>query len=153
MIVTCLGDVVWPSLFVAYYYYASFAILLGFLVEWVVFHHWLGFAWKRAFFAALVANALSAALGVVLIPLSGLGWEFTIGLLMRRIGEIGTFNPVTWIASWLLAVLVNTLVEIVPLVWAFKVKWSWRLFTVVLLANFASVAFAFLMSLFMTPPQ
>jgi len=153
MTFTCLANVVWPSLYVAHYYYASWAIVFGFAIEWIAFRFWLHFSWKKAFLASLVVNALSASLGLILMPLSGLAWELTGGRVLWHMGGIGTFNPVSWTVSWILAVLLNAVIEFWPLVWPFHVKRSWRLFGIVFLVNMASVAFAFVASLFMVEPR
>ncbi len=149
---TCLANLVWPSIYVVHYLFASGAIVLGFVVEWLAFRAWVGFSWKKAFLAALVVNALSAALGCILIPLSGLAWEFTGFQLLQSMGAKGTFNPYSWAASWLLAVVINCLVEYWPLIWPFRAKRSWRLWGIVLLANLISVGFAFIASLIMERP-
>ena len=91
----------------------------------------------------MVVNALSAGLGIILIPLSGLAWELTGGQFVL------TFSPGSWTAAWLLAVLVNAVVEFWPLVWPFRAPRTWRVFGIVLAANAVSVAFAFVASLFM----
>jgi hypothetical protein len=141
-----LADVIWPSLYVTEYFYASWAVLVGLACECLVFRFWLRFSWKRAALAAVVVNALSGALGIILIPISGLAWELTGGQAFE------TFGPTSWAAAWVLAVLVNAVVEFWPLVWPFRAPRTWRVFGIVVAANALSVGFAFVASLFMKRP-
>ena len=130
----CLADMIWPGLYVTYYYYASWAVLVGLAAEWL---------------AAVVVNALSAGLGLILLPVSTLmlsGFtELALGVQASTSGE--------WVATWLLVVLVNAAVEFWPLVWPFCARRSWRLLWIVLAANAMSVAFAGAASLLMAMPE
>ena len=140
---------IWPGLYVTYYYYASWAVLVGLAAEWLAFRLWLQFSWRKALLAAVVVNSLSAGLGLILLPVSTLmlsGFtELALGVQASTSGE--------WVATWLLVVLVNAAVEFWPLVWPFCARRSWRLLWIVLAANAMSVAFAGAASLPMAMPE
>ncbi len=100
--------------------------------------------------ATLLANLGSSAVGILLIPLAGIAWEFFPGALYMRALNWGTFNPVTWLATFLMAVFINTFVEAYIYRRGFKFQVRRREFWLVFLANALSVGIAF-GSLFVMP--
>ena len=89
-----------------------------------------------------VANLVSAILGLLLIPVSGI----LIEILTIPFGG-GTFQLSHWILDYLCAVLVNTCVEGLALKWIFKYQFKpnfWWLFC----ANLMSVLICLLSLLF-----
>ena len=70
---------------------------------------------------------------------------------MYRFLNIGTFNPGTWVATFLMATLATTAVEAAVVKWGFKIALGWRRFGILGLANTLSVAIAFV-SLWLRPP-
>ena len=105
---TLLADVVWPALFLEMRLLSWWVILLGLLVEWPFVRLLTHFAWTKAFLADVAMNAASTIFGVLLLPVGGL-------FVLEPIGEatfyhrfnVGTFNPVTWAATFVLAVVLS----------------------------------------------
>jgi hypothetical protein len=130
--------------------FSWWAIGIGLLIEFF-FVRWL-FRLNicRAVLATLAANAVSALAGVVLIPLAGMAWEFFPGLLFYHYLNWGTFNPVTWGATFAIASLVTTTIEALVYRIGFKFTVRWREYGWLVVANAASVAVAFI-SLFLVP--
>ncbi|GHU19488.1 hypothetical protein AGMMS50243_11610 [Betaproteobacteria bacterium] len=150
MSLPALADVVWPALYLETRLFTWWAIGLGLFIEFF-FVRWLFvLSASKAALATLVANVVSALLGVVLIPLSGIVWEFVPGLLIYPLFHMGTFNPITWAATFILACLVTTGLE--ALVYKYGVKFAVRRreFGWLLIANALSVAVAFA-SVFIAP--
>jgi hypothetical protein len=115
----------------------------GLLVEALVLRFWFTMNWKRAFTASVVVNAISTVLGVLLIPLVGIGWEIFPGLVLYKALNMGTFNPITWSATFLLALGITTSIEVFCLRRLFRVpagKRTWLWWT---LANAVTVGLAF----------
>jgi hypothetical protein len=98
---------------------------------------------KTALVATLAMNRASAALGAVLIPLVGVAWEIFPGLILYPVFKIGTFSPVTWVATFILAVLVNSGIELFVLKKWFQVRWSERNLAILGAANALSVGLAY----------
>jgi len=140
MLPNCLADIIWPSLYVAHYYFASGAIVFGFAAEWIIYRYWIGLTWKLAFIASLLVNGVSAAFGYLLIPYSG----FLLGA--------GSFGFAGWLGAWASVIIMNTGIEF-PFLWPFDTEWPFRLLGIAFVANFASVLFAFACSLFMAEPK
>lgn len=140
---TLLADVVWPALFLEMRLLAWWAVAAGLIVE-LFFVRWLtAFAWGKSIVADIAMNAASSLLGVFLIPLAGIAWEFFPGILIYKLLEIGTFNPGTWAATFLMAVFINSGLETAVLCYGFKQKPFTRFFWWLALANSMSVALAF----------
>jgi hypothetical protein len=93
-------------------------------------------------------NAASALLGVFLIPIAGIAWEIIRGIINPN---VGTFNPGTWAATFLLAVLINAALETFVLRRWFNQKTRKKLFWWLCVANSLSVGLAF-GSLYFRPP-
>jgi hypothetical protein len=147
-----LADLVWPALFLEARILSWWAIGLGLLVE-LFFLRWLtGFSWAKSLVADIAMNAASSLLGILLIPLAGIAWEFFPGILLYKLLNIGTFNPATWVATFLFAVFINSAVETLVLRYAYKQGPFKRFFWWLALANAISVGLAFA-SVFRYPPQ
>ena len=133
---TILADVVWPALFLEARLLSIWIILAGLFIEYF-------FVWRittlgalKAIWANLAMNAASTLLGIILIP--------GVGLLVALFpGELfGTFNPLTWALTLIVAVLLNTLIESFILWKGFKQKIGKKEFWLLGLANALSVGFA-----------
>ncbi len=137
------ADVVWPALYLETRLFSWWAIGLGLVVEF--FFIWKVFALppKRALIADLAANTASALLGALLIPLAGVAWEVFPGLAFYHLLNWGTFNPVTWGATFVFACLINAWLESYVLKRFFKLPFTRKTFLWLTLANAASVGIAF----------
>ena len=147
-----LADMVWPALFMEDRLMSLWVILLGLAVELAVIIYAMKVSWKWAIFLDLVMNGTSAFFGIFLIPYAGLAWEYGPGTLMYRLFGVGTFNPLTWLATFIGIVLINTLIEWPIARFLFKVPKERRPFLWVAVANVLSVAIA-LVSVFIVPPN
>lgn len=137
------ADVVWPALFIERKLLSIPVIVSGLLVEALVLRFWFAMNWKRAFRASVAVNAISTVLGVLLIPVAGIAWEVFPGLILYRAFDMGTFNPLTWSATFLLALAITTSLEVACLRRLFAVpagRRTWLLWT---LANLVTVGLAF----------
>ena len=65
-------------------------------------------SWKKAAVVDVVMNAVSTGAGIVLISALGFAWEFFPGLVLYKVFNVGTFNPGTWAATFVMAVLATT---------------------------------------------
>lgn len=148
--VSAYADVVWPALYLEVRQWSWWVIGFGLLAEFPFVKYAFVLTNRCAAFATIVANGVSAILGVVLVPLAGIAWEvFPASLYMRAL-HWGTFNPITWIASVLLAVTINTVVEAAVYKHAFKFQFSRREWRLVVAANVVSVGAVFI-SLLIVP--
>jgi hypothetical protein len=148
-----LTDIVWPALLLEGRLLSTIPILTGLVVEWLALRFGgFGLSWKRAAIVDVAMNAVSTAVGVVLIPALGIAWELFPGSVLYKLFNIGTFNPGTWIATFVIAVLATTAVEAGVVRWGFKVPLGRRRFSTLCGANCLSVAIAFV-SLWTHPPK
>jgi hypothetical protein len=146
------ADVVWPALFLEQRLFSWWAIGLGLVVEFC-FVRWLStLSWRMCIVADLSMNTASALLGIFLLPLVGIAWEYFPGIILYKVFDIETFNPGTWTATFLFAVFINGILEWLVLRYAFRQKIGRRVFWWLCVANSLSVALAF-GSLFVHPPQ
>jgi hypothetical protein len=102
--------------------------------------------------ADLGMNTASALLGIFLLPLAGIAWEYFPGAVLYEVFKTGTFNPGTWAATFLFAVFINAALESLVLRFAFRQKVGKRVFWWLCVANSLSVTLAF-GSLLVRPPQ
>lgn len=128
-------------------------ISAGLFVEWIALRYGgFGLSWKKAAIVDVVMNAVSSLAGIVLIPTLGLAWEFFPGTVLYKVFNVGTFNPGTWAATFLIAVFVTTIIEAAVVRWGFKISVTRRRFCILCAANTVSVGIAFA-SLWMHPPK
>ncbi len=146
------ANMIWPALFVAPRQLSVPAVAVGLLVEILVLKRLLGLSWLRTIGAVVAANVVSAFVGLFLIPISGVVWELGPGLLMNFALNIGTFNPVTWGATFVMATLINAALEMLAIRFALSIWLSWRQFGWWVLANAITVAIA-AASIWIEPPD
>ncbi len=147
------ADVVWPALVLEQRLISVVPITAGLVVEWLaLWFGGFGLSWKRAAVVDVVMNAVSSALGIVLIPALGFGWEVFPGAMLYKVFNVGTFNPGTWAATFVIAVFATTAIEAAVVQWGFKVPLGRRRFWILCAANCVSVAIAFA-SLWIRPPR
>lgn len=146
------ANMVWPALYLEVHLFSWWAISAGLLIEYVFVRKLLCADTKQAMLATVVANVVSAALGIVLIPLAGIAWEVIAGLLLYNLLNMGSFNPITWFATFMLACAVNVAVEGLVYKKAFKLGFFYKskLFFLFMAANAASVGVA-MVSLIVNP--
>ena len=150
---TLLADMVWPALVLEQRLISVIPIIVGLLTEWLVLRlGGFGLSWKRAAVVDIVMNLVSTVAGIPLIPLLGLAWEVFPGHVLYKFFNIGTFNPGTWAATFIMATFATTGVEAAVVRWGFRIALGWRRFGVLGLANSLSIAIAFI-SLWLRPPH
>lgn len=144
------ADFIWPALMLEVRSFSWWAISSGLLLEWLVIRRAFAMTWKRSAAATVVANLVSSLLGLMFIPFAGIAWEFFPAPLYMRPLQWGTFNPITWLATYLMAVLINTFFEAWVYQFGFKSPVKRREAWMIVLANALSVGVAFV-SLFVWP--
>ena len=100
------ADVVWPSLYIAGGMLSVKVIIAGFLIELLFVKFFTDTRWLKAGLVTFVMNLITSLLGAVLIPISGLLLEFVMYPVNRA-----TFHWTHWVASYLVIVVMNTLIE------------------------------------------
>jgi len=139
------ADMVWPAIYLETRLFTWWTIGFGLLIEFF-FVRWLfALSTRKAAIATVVANAASAVAGVPLIPIGGI-------ILVLYMGPLhwGTFNPISWVATFLLACLITTAIEALVYRYGFKFRVRRREFIWLSVANSLSVGAAFA-SLFIFP--
>lgn len=140
---TAAANVVWPALYLETRLFSWWAISLGLAVEYLFVRQLFQTTPWRALKTTVAANTVSALAGVLLIPLAGILWELGPGLLLYTLAGYGTFNPATWLGSFLLACAVNTALEgYVYRYFKLPFRFKSRLFALFMLANAISVGAA-----------
>ena len=132
-----LANVVWPALLLAGRLAAWWCIGLSILIEGVALWRFGGWRPVNAFFASAAMNTVSAFCGVLLLPVAGLRWE--AGATFYAWFGWSTFSLANEAATWVIAVLLNTLIETFVLWLVFCAPWTRKLTFVVLSANAVTV--------------
>ncbi|CAN5893719.1 hypothetical protein BH11VER1_BH11VER1_01510 [soil metagenome] len=139
-----LADIVWPAVLLEGRILTWWSILAGLIVEYFFVRRITDLSFSRAVIADIAMNTASALLGVILIPMAGIIWEFVPGFVLYKVFNFGTFNPASWIATTLMAAAINTFIERFVLRKFFKqpvagARRFWLLFA----GNAISIAIAF----------
>ena len=137
------ADVVWPALHVASGTFAWYVIAVGLLLEYPFAKVITRASWRSAWKPTVVMNLASTLAGAVLIPIAGIAWEVFPGSLIMKAADTGTFNPYTWIATFVMAVVINSGIEALVLNRLFHAPRLARAFAWLLPANACSVALTF----------
>ena len=109
------ANMIWPSIYIVQQYYAWYIILSGLIIEIFAAKKFLKIGWKMAIWEMFVANLISALIGLLLIPISGIMVE-----VLTLPFNVGTFDLSHWILDYIFVVLANTCVEGLSLKWIFK---------------------------------
>lgn len=148
-----LADIVWPALFLEEGIWTWWSILIGLFVEYFFVRMITDLSFWRTVWADVAMNTASTLLGIVLIPISGLLVGIFPGILFEWFFNVGTFNPVNWMATILAAALINTYIERFVLRKFFKQPVAGRrCFGLLFIANVLSITIAF-GSLYITRPH
>ncbi len=130
------ANIVWPSLYIVQGLLSWYIILAGLIIEFGFIKFFAKQDWLKSALISLVMNVISAAVGFLLIPISGLVTELLLAPF-----DGGTFQLSHWIVSYVFAVLCNVLIEGLSIKWIFKIRKSfWWLFS----ANAISVVLCIL---------
>lgn len=107
------ADIVWPSLYITKGMLSLKIIFLGLIIELLFVKYFTKINWKKAIIITLIMNLITTALGIILIPVSGLGIEFVFDFVFHAYDKfgIGTFHWSHWLVSYMLVILINTLIE------------------------------------------
>ncbi len=148
------ANVVWPALYLETRLFSWWAISIGLFIEFLFLRWVFGLTNKQAALADLSANTASAIAGIPLVPIGGIAWELFPASVYNWLLGWGTFNPITWVGTFLWACVINALIEgaiyrrwFVP---AFRFRS--KMFLWVIFANAFSVGAA-LASLWIKPVQ
>jgi hypothetical protein len=147
-----LANLIWPALFLVERMNAVVPILVGLVVEILFLRYATGLRGLSCVSAGVGMNVSSALLGVLLIPLAGLGWEVVSAVTIQPLFKVGTFNPASWVATALLAAAANALVEGYTLRRFFGVLVDRRLKAKLAAVNLVTVALGCL-SLYLDPAR
>jgi hypothetical protein len=139
------ADVIWPSLYITQGMLSLKVIILGLIAELFFVKYFAKLNWKKASIITILMNLITTILGIILIPLSGLGAEFVFDFVFHAYDKfgIGTFHWSHWLVSYLLVIIINTIIEGLFIKLTLKQKFKqifWWLFT----ANGISVLFCFI---------
>lgn len=127
------ANVIWPSIYILSQVYCWYVIVAGLVVEFFAVKFFGKTSWGRSAVITAVMNAVSALVGWVLIPVSGILTEFLLFPF-----EQGTFHLSHWIVDYVFVALVNTCVEGLSMKLIFKYSFK-RVFWWLFAANAVSV--------------
>lgn len=109
------ANMIWSSLYIVQDYYSWYVIASGLLIEYFAAFKFLKTNWKKSALVVITMNAMSAIIGLLLIPLSGI----IVEILTLPFGG-GTFQLSHWILDYIAVVLCNVLIEGLSLKLIFK---------------------------------
>ena len=110
---------------------SPFIAIGGLLIEFLVLRVITNWDLKKCFWSALTMNLLSGLVGLIAVPLWGLGWAL--------FSPVPTFSKTNWIFSALIVSLINLGIEAAVLRYIFKLKCTKKVIVALYLANLCSV--------------
>ncbi len=105
------ANMIWPAAVLASRLISWPTIVFGLCLEFLVLIFAIRLSVTKALLSTVAMNFASTLLGVFLIPLLGLVWEIGPGQVAHRMLSVGTFNPITYVGTFVIAVAVNTAIE------------------------------------------
>jgi hypothetical protein len=136
------ADVVWPGLYLSGRM-IIWAIPVGILIEVFILKYIIQKGWGYTLLVASVANIISTIVGATGAILGNLAFEATLGVILYKYFNIGTFNPLSWTSAIIFGALVSTLIEVYSLKTIFKIKLNSKQRYLFLGANLLSTLIAF----------
>lgn len=149
--VACAAQV-WPALVLEFRLFSWWAVGLALIVDFFAVRRLFPVSSGKTVLAVFVADALAVLVDFVLVPLSGMVWGLIAAWSYQRWFGWETFNPVTWLATLLLAICLNATLKAVVWRFAFRFAVGRREMGWILLANAGVVLLAF-GSLWLAPIQ
>lgn len=146
------ANVVWPALYLSERMLAVWPIAAGLLVEFFCVRYITNLRGWRCVWADVSMNLASTLLGIFLIPLSGILWEFLAHFTLGQLINFGTFDPVSWGVTVIISACVNAVLEGWVLRSGFHQTLGRRGFWLLVAANLVSVTMAFV-SILLWPPK
>jgi hypothetical protein len=146
-----LADIIWPALVVEERLVSPWVIGLGLLVEFYFIRRLTTLSFWRCVLADVVVNAVSAILGLALLPFVGTTWDFLADFALDSVFNFQSISSGGWLLLFFCSVLINALVETALLRFVFKQHEWFRIFWWMCLANAITVGIAFI-SLMIWPP-
>jgi glucose-6-phosphate-specific signal transduction histidine kinase len=146
-----LADIVWPAIYLTIGLRSLASIVSGLLCEYLFVRFATPLRGVHAVGVTILMNLLSTCTGAFLIPLAGLGWEFLAHHTYNSLMDWGTFNPVTWGATVLIAAMINVVIEGLTLRYLFRVVLGVQQLLLLFAVNMVSVGIAFVQVYFDQP--
>lgn len=144
------ANVVWPGLLLAQRM-ALWAIPAGLIIETAIFTLMMKHPLAKSFKVIFVVNAFSTIIGAIGAAVGGLLWEASFGIAFYKLLDIGTFNPITWLFTLVIAAYLSYFSEVKSLKWFFKIELEKRESILFLIANIVSTLVAFISILLISP--
>ena len=104
------ADIVWPSMYAAVGVSSWWSIIGGLIAEIGIVKYFLKVSWIKTIWLCVLMNAVSATVGSVIIFIGGFGIEILLYPISAILG-IGTFHWSHFVAAYVFAIFVNTLIE------------------------------------------
>ncbi len=118
------ANVVGPSLYIVELYCTWYIFLIGFVIEFFVVRSLTKAGWLKTLLMTMLMNLLTAFLGLLIIPFSGILLEL-VTMPFRSVA----FACTQEVLDCLLAVIGSTLIDVMCLQWIFgyriKQIWLW----------------------------
>ncbi len=96
------ANMVWPALFLELMLLAPPVVIASLIIEYFFVRRAVPSATVgQAVIGDILMNLFSTLLGIILIPLAGVIWEFFPGLTFNYWLHLGTFNTITWAGTFL----------------------------------------------------
>lgn len=110
------ADVVWPSLYIATGMASIKVVIVGLITELFFVKFFTNISLLKASIITVIMNTVTCILGMLLIPISG--------LFVELLPPFKTFHWTHWLLDYLLAILINTVIEgfIIKLILKLKFK-------------------------------
>lgn len=138
----CYANVVWPGLYLSGRM-IIWAIPVGILIEVFLLKYIIQRGWGYTLLVTSVVNIISTIVGAVGAILGNLAFEATLGIILYKYFNIGTFNPLSWTSAIVFGALVSTIIEVYSLKTIFKIKLTSKQRIIFLGANVLSTLIAF----------
>jgi len=104
------ADVIWPSMYVSVGISSLWSIIGGLIIEIVIVKYFFKVSWIKTIVICIPMNLATVIVGGAIIFIGGLGVEILLYPMDAILG-IGTFHWSHFVAAYVLAIFVNTLIE------------------------------------------
>jgi hypothetical protein len=144
-----VADVIWPGFMLAYRM-IFWALPAGIAIEVAIVKRWFQLNWGRAFWIVTISNIISTIIGALGAAFGGILWELSLGQVINKVLQWGTFNPITWLATLLIATCISYFAELLVLKKIFKLEFNRKRKWAFFVANLLSTLIA-LVSFYINP--